>query len=270
MARTRCCHGRKPVHEQKSYRSDLGRAAGRRINPLRGVRQESNSKVSPTGRNSQRDKPSPRQQRRKSAKGKEKAPFFRFMDLPAELRSLVLEKAVEDETAFISPRTRGALACSSSLPRVNKQVREEFLSVLYLQAPLVRVKVNNFDFRYLITFFNRLSDRELDALPSIVLPVERKVIVELEISRHPLLDLYLKPKLMQWLRRVAHPTKKGTKVSVSYECVWEEVPQAIFFSHRDWLRECGRTVGMTLTERSTAEWDKMEAAVREYRQRPSE
>lgn len=71
-----------------------------------------------------------------------------LLDLPPELlRNLVYEMMLQRTKAVLSTSTnRRTLGSSSSLPRVNKQVREEFGNILLLVAD-VHTVAKEFDFR---------------------------------------------------------------------------------------------------------------------------
>ncbi|KAK5728501.1 hypothetical protein LTR15_001637 [Elasticomyces elasticus] len=94
---------------------------------------------------------------------------------------------------------------------VNRQVRNEYTSVLYLTAPLVTARIRSFDFAHVVTFLNRLSNHELAALPSQQVPSERQILAKLHFDGPALTE-----RLDRWLNRREHPTKKGTSVVVSY------------------------------------------------------
>ncbi|KAK4889260.1 hypothetical protein LTR27_011937 [Elasticomyces elasticus] len=106
-----------------------------------------------------------------------------LLDLPPELRNLVYEFVFASTGGVhLSPKAhRKHLACGSALDRVNKQVRHEFLTVGELVVD-IHTSAPNFDFRHIVAFLNRLSDQEMQELPSLTMPVQRKVIVDLQPS----------------------------------------------------------------------------------------
>ncbi|KAK3654175.1 hypothetical protein LTR56_004230 [Elasticomyces elasticus] len=128
-----------------------------------------------------------------------------LLDLPPELRNLVYEFVFASTGGVhLSPKAhRKHLACGSALNRVNKQVRHEFLTVGELVVD-IHTSAPNFDFRHIVAFLNRLSDKEMQALPSLTVPVQRKVIVDLQPSS-TMRPMYLE----RWINRIEHPTKKG-------------------------------------------------------------
>ncbi|CAK4031558.1 Hypothetical predicted protein [Lecanosticta acicola] len=156
-------------------------------------------------------------------------PCSLLLDLPAELRHNVYDAVMGVEAARLIPRTKGRLATSTSLPRVNRQIREDFLSYVYLRAPLIIASVYGFDFRHVVTFFNRLSEKELKGLSrDSELRISRKIVIQLDLgpipkalkdtmgpnfSQDALGDF---PYLRSWLKRSEDPTKKGTSVDISY------------------------------------------------------
>ena len=136
-----------------------------------------------------------------------------LLSLPAELRNKVYEHVASySDTGLRIGAT--VLASSSALPEVSKQVRDEFLAQVFLTAPTIRVLVRNFDFSHIVTFFNRLSDSELRALPTTNLPTDRKMTIEITITNA---IWYHTEGLFRGLRRLDHPTKKGTSVDVSHK-----------------------------------------------------
>lgn len=142
------------------------------------------------------------------------ATSFPLLDLPAELRNNVYARVVEGQPeAYLTKRTSNKLASRSALPRANRQIREEFLAVLYMTADVV-TDVSNFNFAQVITFLNRLRDAELKALPSSVAQKGRQVIIRLQIPLH--FPGSGNRNLNRWLNRIQHPTKKGVNVKMSY------------------------------------------------------
>lgn len=137
----------------------------------------------------------------------------RLLDLPAELRNRIYEFVALDSGAVLSPRTRGKLAPKTALCRVSKQVRDELLAVLYVSALIIKAHVFDFD-AHIVTFLNKLSERELSALPTLDNPTQRKLCVHIEVRtgcpRNP-------EGLRRWLFRCQHPTKKGTQIDVEYD-----------------------------------------------------
>ncbi|KAK5742853.1 hypothetical protein LTR17_003101 [Elasticomyces elasticus] len=135
-----------------------------------------------------------------------------FLGLPPELRTLIYEFSVQESSAVLIHYARGRLISDSPLMRVNRQVRNEYTSMLYLTAPLIIAHIWSWDFAHIVTFLNRLSDRELAALPSKQVPSERQILAKLHFDGPALTE-----RLDRWLNRREHLTKKGTSVVVSYE-----------------------------------------------------
>lgn len=91
---------------------------------------------------------------------------FRFLDLPAELRTQVLALYARDVgTALLNRTSRGQVSTGDAIGRANKQVREEYIGVLYEHARTTLAHVRNFDFRHVVTYFNKLNKAEVEALP---------------------------------------------------------------------------------------------------------
>ncbi|KAK5123166.1 hypothetical protein LTR85_003364 [Meristemomyces frigidus] len=141
-----------------------------------------------------------------------------LLDLPAELRNAIYMMLLEGTKVRLSRvRSMKPLASESALPRVNKQVRNEFLSIALLSADIHTTSLD-FDFRHIVSFLNRLSEAELQALSSTStnIPSERTITVDLAISE----DCPEEPDYFQrWLNRAGHPTKKGTNIDFQYKLV---------------------------------------------------
>lgn len=216
-----------------------------------------------------------------------KSLHFRLLDLPAELRNNIYEKVAESETAHLSVRTRGNLASASALSRVNRQIRNEFLPIIYICAPKIVARVSNFDFRHIVTFLNRLSEAELQTLPSVTRPNERKMEVELQVlcgaPQRGLLDTTNEGALlMRWLKRANHPSKKGASIDISYVVVdsvaevdgpwvgkWRTVSGFVRARHPEvhhllsWAATVERATGTRKVARAESEMAKIESALRE-------
>ncbi|KAK5687452.1 hypothetical protein LTS10_001590 [Elasticomyces elasticus] len=134
-----------------------------------------------------------------------------LLNLPPELRNQIFEYSAQESSAVLIHYARGRLISNSPLMGVNRQVRNEYTSALYLNAPLITAQILNFDFAHIVTFLNRLSDHELTALPSQQVPSERQILAKLHIDGPALTE-----RLDRWLNRCEHPTKKGTSMVVSY------------------------------------------------------
>ncbi|KAK5675196.1 hypothetical protein LTS10_012272 [Elasticomyces elasticus] len=157
-----------------------------------------------------------------------------LLDLPAELRNTIYETVLASTGGVLLSRsaTRRALASSSTMPRVNKQIRDEFLATAMLMAEVHTTSVD-FSFRHIVAFLNRLSEEELRALPTTKLPKQRKIIIHL----HPSIDSVEQPQYLErWLNRVQHPTKKGTDVVYEYRYSGPSLLLQRFHGSYDFLR----------------------------------
>lgn len=146
-----------------------------------------------------------------------------FLALPPELRNHVYSFVAADAPPVVlHPKTRGRRLSKSPLMTLSKQVSEEYQAMLYFSVPGITAYVKDFDFGHVVTFLNKLSEAEVKALPSlntanaapaINIPTERKVLVELEITKA---CAHNPESLHRWLTRCGHPTKKGTRLDVTY------------------------------------------------------
>lgn len=148
-----------------------------------------------------------------SSPGRPKANSIRLFDLPAELRNLVYEKVGETQIARVrSPKV--FLTDGSGLLDIDDQLRREYLPILLLNAVKIQVKVFSFNFGSLITFLNRLSNAEINALPS----AANRNIREVEVLLHSYGRTGKNERdLKRWLNRAGHTTKKGTMLNTSYK-----------------------------------------------------
>ncbi|KAK3670033.1 hypothetical protein LTR78_010064 [Recurvomyces mirabilis] len=142
--------------------------------------------------------------------------LFPILDLPAELRNAIYEYAALDATAVVRPNVRGKVLSNSPLTRVSHQVREEYSSMLLLTAPTITAHVKDLDFAHIVALLNRLSDQELRALPSITLPSDRSIRINLHITEACATH---SDTLTRWLLRLEHPTKSGTNLNITYRAL---------------------------------------------------
>ncbi|KAK5675195.1 hypothetical protein LTS10_012271 [Elasticomyces elasticus] len=136
-----------------------------------------------------------------------------LLDLPAELRNNVYAQvfATTGGVHLSCKGHRRALASSSRLTRVNKQLHDEFTSAAWALADIT-TQAPDLDFRHIVAFLNRLSDAELFAMPTNGHPVQRKMMIELSITEH-----YNVKLLRRWLNRIGNPEKKGTDLVYEYK-----------------------------------------------------
>ena len=167
------------------------------------------------------------EKKRQQTNATQTAPFP-FLTLPAELRNIVYGMVAEEYTAYVKKRI---LTDRSNLALVNRQIRDEYHPVSLLCAKNIQTKVVDFDFRHIVTFINRLSTSEVNALPNATKPGTRRIDVTLVFSNNPA-DHYL---LRRWLNRAGHPTKKGTMLDFRYTLKTPEGFKPLRFDHRDYV-----------------------------------
>ena len=136
-----------------------------------------------------------------------------ILEMPPEIRNQIYEFVALHYDVILHPRSNGKLATASPLCRVSHQVRGEYLGILYIEAPEIKACVKDFNFGHVIKFFNNLSERELNALPTINQPSLRHLQINVDLTdacgESP-------DELRRWLRRCQNPTKKGTTIDASY------------------------------------------------------
>ena len=92
---------------------------------------------------------------------------FRFLDLPPELRTEILSLAARRRgKALLNRYSRGKVSTNDALGFANKQVLKEYLGVLYQHARTTMAHVVDFDFRHIVTYYNKLNEAEKRALPT--------------------------------------------------------------------------------------------------------
>jgi hypothetical protein len=136
---------------------------------------------------------------------------FCFLDLPAELRNLVYEKVAKHQIAILE---KGELTDNSELLDVNIRIRNEYYPILLHHASRIMAEVVNFDFQKVVTFLNRLSDADINALPSTTKSATRPIEIKLTFDQRMCQKKEI--LLKRWLNRAGHPTKKGTTLNISY------------------------------------------------------
>ncbi len=136
---------------------------------------------------------------------------------PFKLRDHIYSFVARDLTATLYTRGRGNLTCPAAITLVNKQIRSEVMSVLCLEAGSIVAEVVNFDFRHLVTFYNRLSEREHKHLLGMSQGQEKRHIVVRLAFTYGYSEYTAEDLLKRWVKRVAHPNKQGTEVYCSYE-----------------------------------------------------
>jgi hypothetical protein len=174
------------------------------------------------------------------------------MDLPAELRNLVYGSVAKGRTAFLE---NGTLTDNSSLLQVNSQVHDEYIPMLFQFAKVIKTDVVDFDFRPIVTFLNRLSAAELNALPSLTRPSRRSVDIALRFSY---VSEYPDDKLLRrWLNRAGSTTKKGTMLDFRYSLGLPARKASRQGAHRYWRRPVANFRAASNNERAKREATKV-------------
>jgi hypothetical protein len=169
----------------------------------------------------------------------------RLMNLPQEIRDHIYTFIARETTATIVRQAPGEIISSHPLCHTSKQIRSEFKAILYLEAGHLVAKVQNFDFRHIVTFFNRLSEREHKTLLALT-PSEdqkpykiRKRVLEIELGikrAEEVWNIYAgnDEYLRRWIKRAGHPTKQGANVECVYTCLPKKVVG--FHSMHVWIQ----------------------------------
>lgn len=191
-----------------------------------------------------------------------------LLELPAELRNNIYAMVLEDTAVYLSRTSNKPLATKSALPRVNKQILEEFLSIAVVLGG-IHASVLNFNFSHIVTFINKLSEAEMRTLSTVHIPSQRTFTIALLVERMPATGS-VKHKLDRWLKRTG-TTKKGTNLDIRYEVSLLDHSLSIVrtsmrnrglvdvFSLMGWADECR----LMANGRQKAEFLKIIAAIRE-------
>ena len=209
-------------------------------------------------REAKRSKPAPNP----FLKYRKKIKPFRLLDLPGELRNMIYVDVAQQSTAVVKRRQ---LTDHSGLLEANTQLHDEYLSMLILHASKIQVEVTNFDFRCAVTFINRLSNTEINALPTVAKPSTRKIEIVLVVTKTVSKNEDL---LSRWLNRAGNTTKKGTMLDINYKLV-RLFPACFGWAARDtaaddpvclgWMIMLGVYKRFTHNARAEAEADKIRA-----------
>lgn len=170
-----------------------------------------------------------------TAKSK-KGPVFRLLDLPTEVLQYYLDTTHEKgEPARLHRLSKGNLSSTNPMSQLKKHDRSEYLASLLRtlrSGTMVEAHVLDFDFRHVVTFYNSLDESQLHGFPAkeAALPKETaasrllrerstvggegKMKIVLDFSRG---CAWTFDAVEAWMRRINHPTKKGSKVKVEYE-----------------------------------------------------
>jgi hypothetical protein len=170
------------------------------------------------------------------------------MHLPPELRNLVYAEVARGRVAYLK---KGTLTDNSSLLQVNTQVHDEYIPMLIQFAKAIKTDVIDFDFRHIVTFFNRLSAAELSALPSLTRPDGRSVEISLLFSY--ILNRSDDYLLRRWLNRASSTTKNGTMLDFQYTLALPAQRAIRPGAHRHWRRSVASFIAASKDGRAKEE-----------------
>ncbi|KAI5370352.1 hypothetical protein Slin14017_G012310 [Septoria linicola] len=144
-----------------------------------------------------------------------------LLGLPAELRDHIFRFVIEGKIAYLHPKSRGRLAIDSALPRVNRQVRKEFLGIVYQSAP-IEVQVKTLGFRHLVTFLNSLTTTQhWSFIKNASSNAARVLDIKFELADIPAdcaEETWDRDYLFtRWLKRLADPNKRALEIATKYE-----------------------------------------------------
>lgn len=197
-----------------------------------------------------------------------------FLSLPPEVRNLIYVTYLRPHGDVVYVSAARRLIARGPLRKINQQVRSEFESLIDLYARKITFPVYDFEFRYLITFLNKLDKPALASLAaqttdesSIATKMAspaRRLRIQLCFSDGDLLSA--KPHLERWLNRFDRPEKNGTAVDFHFEVLGEckQLDQAeLVLSRASRRRHVGTVRGDKVAEHVYVMRDAICAAVGE-------
>ncbi|KAF7196180.1 hypothetical protein HII31_02581 [Pseudocercospora fuligena] len=165
------------------------------------------------------------------AQGHEAQKTFPFLNLPAELRNEIYEyDMINHESVRLSRRVSKAkvnstkgfpISSRSGLLKVNRQVREEYCGLAITEAPFIEKEVINFNFGYLITYFNSLEEnliKKWEAAdtngPDQQQSTRKTFLIHINCNKN-FNDEHMSG-LKRWLNRMGNKTKQGSMIEMRY------------------------------------------------------
>ena len=143
-----------------------------------------------------------------------------LLGLPPELRDHIYGFLAADSIVTVNPKQPGVITDGNTLLGVSKAVRSEYLDVLIKVSQIV-VEIENFNFRPLVSFLNKLDQRSLQILRRKEDATTRSITIILILDWEVACPRTLErtEKLRKWLLRCATPsdTEKCGSIEFNYE-----------------------------------------------------
>lgn len=131
---------------------------------------------------------------------------------------------MEDLEPVLLPGKHGHLIEGCALLRVCRQLRSEFRPSLYFNLPTITAVVYDFDYRHVVSFINKLGEHELSALAmrsgnamTLEVHVAPVGLYHYKLPASGALEDTCTLQLRSWSKRLQHPTKKGTHLTMGYQ-----------------------------------------------------
>lgn len=149
----------------------------------------------------------------------------KLFELPPEVRNLIYIAYLQLHGDAVYVSTAKRLVTRGPLRKTNQQIRNESESLVDLHARNINFPVYDFQFRYLITFLNKLDKLALDALAKQSADASSTSTVKYSKAKRFTIQLLfdesdivaMREGLGRWLRRFDSPEKKGTAVDFAFE-----------------------------------------------------
>lgn len=139
-----------------------------------------------------------------------------FLDLPGELQNEIYLTVLEDTGAYLTNNLRIAMPTNLSL--ASKQVHAQMVGqAMYA----ITARVRDFDFSKVVTFLNRLPEKDINLLKPKTKDSERKATLTIELAfvmNELTWSTTTRQSLMRWLKRLGVPSKRGFELEIVY--VW--------------------------------------------------
>lgn len=144
-----------------------------------------------------------------------------FLELPAEIRNIIYSYVVEDDAYLkIDASNPGKLTTTSPISTLNNEIRDEYISMLEIEASNIHAAVHDFNFDHIITFYDHLLEH----------------LQQKSASEHMILTIHLtfSPSYFSqtyhlkkggWLKKRKNPAQRmkrsGRSLGVKSKTTWE-------------------------------------------------
>lgn len=151
-------------------------------------------------------------------------PRASFLELTPEVRNLIYITHLQGHSDARYVHSAGGLVATGPFRKLNQQTRQEYLSLVDVHARRIIFDIRAFEFRYVITYLNKLNTQALEAFARIPSEHVDTPTDPGNGSRQLVLNLVLEPVwswthadgLLRWVKRFDDPRKNGTSLRYRY------------------------------------------------------